>query len=56
MIIQLAKALVEYETLNLEEVRLVLQGKKLERPTDDGPKLVGEVAKAESAGAVVDGI
>lgn len=34
---QLAKALVEYETLSLDEVRTVLQGRKLEREAELGP-------------------
>lgn len=33
----LAKALVEYETLSLDEVRTVLQGKKLEREAELAP-------------------
>jgi ATP-dependent metalloprotease len=52
---QLATALVEYETLSLDEVKLVLAGKKLDRPTDDGEKLMGE-AERRHEGAVVDGI
>jgi ATP-dependent metalloprotease len=51
----LATALVEYETLSLDEVKLVLAGKKLDRPTDDGEKLMGE-AERRHEGAVVDGI
>jgi ATP-dependent metalloprotease len=51
----LATALVEYETLSLDEVKLVLAGNKLDRPTDDGEKLMGE-AERRHEGPVVDGI
>jgi ATP-dependent metalloprotease len=47
---------VEYETLNLEEVRLVLAGKKLERPISlGGERLIGETEK-RGEGAVIEGI
>lgn len=57
---QLAKALVEHETLSLDEVRTVLKGEKLDRPAvNQGEKLVGEKEKlvgGEPTGPVVDGI
>ncbi|KAK4684938.1 ATP-dependent metalloprotease, partial [Tremellales sp. Uapishka_1] len=54
---KLASALVEYETLSLDEVRTVLQGKKLERVVEDGEVLKGNLEKAGQAkGEVVDGI
>jgi ATP-dependent metalloprotease len=46
---------VEYETLSLDEVKLVLAGKQLERPTDDGERLIGE-AERRGEGPVVNGI
>ncbi|KAI9633435.1 ATP-dependent peptidase [Dioszegia hungarica] len=56
----LAKALVEHETLSLDEVRTVLKGEKLDRPAvNQGEKLVGEKEKLagdEPTGPVVDGI
>ncbi|KAK8850662.1 hypothetical protein IAR55_004582 [Kwoniella newhampshirensis] len=51
----LAEALVEYETLSLDEVKQVLQGQKLSRPTTEGESLVGE-AEREGKGAIVEGI
>lgn len=53
---QLAKALVDYETLNLDEVRLILADKPLNRPVDHGEKLVGEAERKGETGQVVDGI
>lgn len=53
--IQLAKALVEYETLSLDEVKQIFAGKKLDRPTDEGEKLIGEQEK-KGEGPIVDGI
>jgi ATP-dependent metalloprotease len=41
----LAAALVEYETLNLDEVRTVLKGEKLDRSIILGEKLVSEAEK-----------
>ena len=52
---RLASALVEYETLSLDEVKLVLDGKKLDRPTTEGERLVGEEER-EGRGQIVDGI
>ena len=56
----MAKALVEHETLSLDEVRTVLKGEKLDRPAvNQGEKLVGEKEKLagdEPTGPVVDGI
>ena len=55
---QLANALVEYETLSLDEVRKVLKGEKLDRPSaSEGLKLVGEHEKHhEPEGPIVEGI
>lgn len=53
---QLAKALVEYETLSLEEVRLVLQGKKLDRLLNQGEKLIGESERAGVPIQIAEGI
>jgi hypothetical protein len=54
---QLAKALVEYETLNLDEVKLVLDGKPLDRLPNIGEALKGEQEKKGEVGQViVDGI
>ena len=53
---QLANALVEYETLSLDEVRQVLRGEKLDRPSaSEGLKLVGEHEK-QPEGPIVEGI
>lgn len=52
---QLASALVEYETLSLDEVRVVLNGGKLDRPSADGESLMS-VAERTGKGAVVEGI
>ncbi|WVN89778.1 uncharacterized protein L203_105008 [Cryptococcus depauperatus CBS 7841] len=52
---RLAEALVEYETLSLHEVREVLAGKRLDRPTTGGERLKGN-AEREGQGQVVDGI
>ncbi|KAL7422934.1 i-AAA protease yme1 [Cryptotrichosporon argae] len=53
----LAKALVEYETLSLDEVRTVLQGRPLDRPAaSEGEALRGSEERAGAAGAFVDGI
>ncbi|EIW66253.1 hypothetical protein TREMEDRAFT_35079 [Tremella mesenterica DSM 1558] len=52
---KLAAALVEYETLSNDEVKLVLQGRKLDRTTNQGERLVGEAEK-EAKGEVVEGI
>ncbi|KAK1923181.1 ATP-dependent peptidase [Papiliotrema laurentii] len=54
---KLAKALVEYETLNLDEVKLVLDGKPLDRLPNIGEALKGEQEKKGEVGQViVDGI
>ena len=48
---------MEYETLNLEEVKLVLQGKSLVRPINVGETLKGEAEKlGQGMGAIVEGI
>lgn len=53
---QLANALVEYETLSLDEVRQVLRGEKLDRPSaSEGLKLVGKHEK-QPEGPIVEGI
>ena len=55
--LQLAKALVEYETLNLEEVKQVLEGKALDRPAlTQGESLVGEQERKGPVGDIVEGI
>jgi hypothetical protein len=41
--LQLAEALVEYETLDREEVKRVLRGEKLDRLDALGPKLTSQV-------------
>ncbi|WVR08714.1 hypothetical protein IAU60_005772 [Kwoniella sp. DSM 27419] len=51
----LAKALVEYETLSLDEVKQVLAGQRLNRPTTEGESLQSE-AEREGKGPIVDGI
>jgi hypothetical protein len=43
MHLQLAKALVKYETLDREEVKKVLRGEKLDRLDTLGPKLTSQV-------------
>jgi ATP-dependent metalloprotease len=53
---KLASALVEYETLTLEEVKRILAGESLSRVNTEGIKLQGEVERAGLTGAVVDGI
>jgi ATP-dependent metalloprotease len=53
---QIAKALVEYETLSLEEVRTVLSGKPLDRPKNEGEVLRSAAEKAGAPGAIVEGI
>jgi len=52
---QIANALVEYETLSLDEVRTVLSGKPLNRPKNEGEVLRSEAEKA-GTGAIVEGI
>ncbi|WVW80572.1 hypothetical protein I302_102558 [Kwoniella bestiolae CBS 10118] len=53
----LANALVEYETLSLDEVRQVLAGKKLNRPTTEGESLKSEEeVRTQAGGQIVDGI
>jgi len=52
---QIANALVEYETLSLDEVRTVLSGKPLDRPKNEGEVLQSEAEKA-GTGAIVEGI
>ena len=52
---QIANALVEYETLSLDEVRTVLSGKSLDRPKSEGEVLKSEAEKA-GTGAIVEGI
>ncbi|WWC65284.1 uncharacterized protein I303_107901 [Kwoniella dejecticola CBS 10117] len=53
----LAKALVEYETLSLDEVREVLDGKSLSRPTTEGETLKSEEEiRNQPGGKVVEGI
>jgi len=47
--------LVEYETLSLDEVRLVLGGGKLARTANEGASLMG-VEEREGQGPVVEGI
>lgn len=44
----LAAALVEYETLNLDEVKKVLRGEKLERPGASGSALRSKAEKQEA--------
>jgi hypothetical protein len=46
---------VEYETLNLDEVKLVLQGKKLDRSITlvGGERLLGEAEKRGKAGLIL---
>lgn len=54
---QLASALVEYETLNLDEVKQVLAGKKLQRLASLGDSLKGtKEATASPDGPIVEGI
>ncbi|OCF56206.1 ATP-dependent metalloprotease [Kwoniella mangroviensis CBS 10435] len=53
----LANALVEYETLSLDEVRQVLSGQKLNRPTTEGESLKSEEEiRNQAGGQIVDGI
>ncbi|WVQ63577.1 uncharacterized protein L199_001730 [Kwoniella botswanensis] len=53
----LANALVEYETLSLDEVRQVLSGQKLNRPTTEGESLKSEEeVRNQAGGQIVDGI
>ncbi|CAD6578254.1 MAG: hypothetical protein TREMPRED_002141 [Tremellales sp. Tagirdzhanova-0007] len=52
---KLASALIEYETLSLDEVRLVLNGGRLQRPTSEGTSLMG-IEEREGQGPVVEGI
>nr|XP_019007835.1 ATP-dependent metalloprotease [Kwoniella pini CBS 10737]OCF46616.1 ATP-dependent metalloprotease [Kwoniella pini CBS 10737] len=53
----LAKALVEYETLSLDEVRQVLAGQSLNRPTTEGETLKSEEEiRNQPGGKVVEGI
>ncbi|WWD20836.1 hypothetical protein CI109_105313 [Kwoniella shandongensis] len=51
----LANALVEYETLSLDEVKQVLAGQKLSRPTTEGESLISE-GERDGKGAIVEGI
>ncbi|WVQ95338.1 hypothetical protein IAU59_002434 [Kwoniella sp. CBS 9459] len=55
---KLANALVEYETLSLDEVKQVLAGNKLDRPIESvGESLKGEAEKeGHVPGQIVDGI
>ncbi|WVF67772.1 hypothetical protein IAT40_002532 [Kwoniella sp. CBS 6097] len=55
---KLANALVEYETLSLDEVKQVLAGHKLDRPIETvGESLKGEAEKeGHMPGQIVDGI
>jgi ATP-dependent metalloprotease len=54
---QLASALVQYETLNLDEVKQVLAGKKLQRLASLGDSLKGtKEATAGPDGPIVEGI
>jgi hypothetical protein len=46
---------VDYETLNLDEVRTILSGQPLGRPKNEGDVLRSEAEKA-GAGAIVEGI
>jgi hypothetical protein len=46
---QLAEALVEYETLDREEVKRVLRGEKLDRPDTLGPKLTSQVDEPQQS-------
>jgi ATP-dependent Zn protease len=52
----IAQALVDYETLSLDEVRTILSGKPLSRPKNDGEVLRSEAEKAGQTGAIVEGI
>ncbi|WVQ86267.1 hypothetical protein IAT38_008435 [Cryptococcus sp. DSM 104549] len=52
---RLAEALLEYETLSLDEVKQVLAGNKLERLTTEGQSLQSEAEKA-GKGSIVEGI
>ncbi|OWZ31309.1 ATP-dependent metalloprotease [Cryptococcus neoformans] len=52
---RLADALIEYETLSLDEVKQVLEGKRLNRPTTEGESLKGQGEK-NGKGPIVDGI
>jgi ATP-dependent metalloprotease len=54
--LQIAKALVEYETLSLDEVKTVLSGQDLARPKNEGESLVSQGERQEAQGAVVEGI
>ncbi|OCF45519.1 ATP-dependent metalloprotease [Kwoniella heveanensis CBS 569] len=55
---KLANALVEYETLSLDEVKQVLAGQKLDRPIETvGESLKGQAEKeGHMPGQIVDGI
>jgi len=47
---------VEYETLNLDEVKQVLRGEQLMRIPNVGESLMGEQEKKGPTGVVVEGI
>lgn len=54
--VQLARALVEYETLSLEEVKKVISGEGLNRAVSDfGQRLIG-VQERQGKGEIVEGI
>ncbi|WWC92443.1 uncharacterized protein L201_007401 [Kwoniella dendrophila CBS 6074] len=54
---KLATALVEYETLSQDEVREILKGNKLNRPTTEGESLKSEEEiRTQAGGQIVDGI
>lgn len=53
---QLANALIEYETLNSDEVKLVLKGEPLNRAPILGDALIGEEEKKGNTGEIVEGI
>jgi len=54
--VQLASALVEYETLTLEEVRRVVRGEMLNRDSNKGETLIGVIEKTGQLGPIVEGI
>ncbi|BEJ13476.1 hypothetical protein CspHIS471_0306500 [Cutaneotrichosporon sp. HIS471] len=51
----LAAALVEYETLNLDEVKQVLRGEKLSRPGESGSALRTKAEQQEALDKALDG-
>lgn len=53
---KIANALVEYETLSLDEVKTILTGSPLNRPKNEGDVLRSEAEKAKQSGPIVEGI